>query len=74
MNTAILYARTGITMFIALYTTRLVLNALGVDDFGIFGIVGMAISMLGFLGSIMATATQRFMSYAQGEGNAEKHI
>jgi len=69
INTGILYARTGITMFISLYTTRLVLNALGADDFGIFGIVGVAITMLGFLGSVMASATQRFMSYAQGEGN-----
>ena len=39
----------GITMFISIYTTRLILNALGATDFGIFNIVGGAIAMLGFL-------------------------
>jgi len=72
MNTGILYAKTGITMFISLYTTRLILNSLGTSDFGIFGIIGTAIAMLGFLGSAMAASTQRFMSYTQGEGNMEK--
>ena len=71
-NTGFLYAKMGITMFISLYTTRLVLNALGASDFGIFNIVGGAIAMLGFLNASMASATQRFMSYAEGEGNKEK--
>jgi O-antigen/teichoic acid export membrane protein len=71
-NTGFLYAKMGITMFISLYTTRLILNALGVSDFGIFNIVGGAIAMLGFLNASMAPATQRFMSYAAGEGNVEK--
>ena len=72
INTCYLYARMGITMFISLYTTRLILNSLGVSDFGIFNIVGGAIGMLGFLNAAMASATQRFMSYAEGEGNNEK--
>lgn len=71
-NTGFLYARMGITMFISLYTTRLILNSLGVTDFGIFNIVGGAIGMLGFLNGAMASATQRFMSYSEGEGNKEK--
>lgn len=71
-NTGYLYAKMGITMFISLYTTRLVLNALGASDFGIFNIVGGAIAMLGFLNAAMAGATQRFMSYAEGEGDKEK--
>jgi O-antigen/teichoic acid export membrane protein len=62
----------GITMFISLYTTRLILNSLGASDFGIFNIVGGAIAMLGFLNAAMASATQRFMSYTEGEGNKEK--
>ncbi len=41
-------------------------------NFGIFNIVGGAISMLGFLNAAMASATQRFMSYSEGEGNKEK--
>lgn len=71
-NTGFLYAKMGITMFISLYTTRLILNSLGTSDFGIFNIVGGAIAMLGFLNAAMASATQRFMSYSEGEGNKEK--
>lgn len=71
-NTGILYARMAITVFISLYATRLVLTALGVADFGLFNLVGGVIAMLGFLNSSMAEATQRFMSYAQGEGDLEK--
>lgn len=71
-NTGFLYIKMGITVFISLYTTRLVLNALGASDFGIFGVVGGAITMMGFLNSAMASATQRFMSYSQGEGNKER--
>ena len=71
-NTGILYAKMGITMFISLYTTRLILTSLGAGDFGIFNIVGGAIAMLGFLNTAMAGATQRFMSYAEGAGDKEK--
>lgn len=71
-NTGILYAQMGITVFISLYTTRLVLAALGASDFGLFNVVGGAIAMLTFLNTAMASASQRFMSFAQGEGNNEK--
>lgn len=71
-NTGFLYVKMGITMFISLYTTRLILNALGASDFGIFNIVGGAIAMLGFLNAAMASATQRFMSFAEGEGDKDK--
>ena len=71
-NTGFLYMKMGITVFISLYTTRLILASLGASDFGLFNIVGGAISMLGFLNSTMANATQRFMSYAEGENNIEK--
>lgn len=71
-NTGFLYAKMGITVFISLYTTRLILNSLGASDFGVFNVVGGAIAMLGFLNAAMASATQRFMSYSEGEGNKEK--
>lgn len=73
-NTGWLYAKMGITMFISLYTTRLILSSLGVTDFGIYNIVGGAINMLGFLNASMAGATQRFMSFAQGQGDKNKQI
>lgn len=71
-NTGFLYIKMGITVFISFYTTRLILSSLGASDFGVFNIVGGAITMLGFLNSTMAGATQRFMSYAEGEGNITK--
>lgn len=71
-NTGILYIRMAITMFISLYSTRLILAALGEEDFGIFTLVGGTISMLTFLNVAMAGATQRFMSYAEGEGDLQK--
>ncbi|SHJ61213.1 Na+-driven multidrug efflux pump [Pseudozobellia thermophila] len=67
-----MYAKMGITMFISLYVTRLVLNALGASDFGIFNVVGGAIAMLGFLHAAMSSATQRFMSFYEGQGDKEK--
>lgn len=71
-NTGFLFVRMGVTVFVSLYATRLVLEALGASDFGIYNVVGGAIGMLGFLNYTMANATQRFMSYAEGEGNLEK--
>jgi len=71
-NTGILYARMVITVFISLYSTRLILAALGVVDFGIFNVVAGAISMLTFLNTAMASATQRFMSFSQGSGDPDR--
>lgn len=71
-NTGFLYVKMGITILVSLYTLRILLASLGAADYGIFTIVGGAIMMLGFLNSTMANATQRFMSYAEGEGNLEK--
>ena len=71
-NTGYLYIKMIITMFVSLYSTSLILASLGASDFGLFNVVGGAIAMLGFLNSTMANATQRFMSYAEGEGLLEK--
>lgn len=71
-NTGFLYVQMGITVLMSLYTTRLVLAALGAADFGIFNVVGGAVAMLTFLNSAMAAASQRFMSYTTGEGNLTK--
>ena len=71
-NTSYLYFKMVVTMFISLWTTRLILNSLGASDFGIFAVVGGAISMLGFINNSMAGATQRFMNYVEGQGNTER--
>ena len=67
-NTGILYIRMAITVFISLYSTRLILGALGAEDFGIFNLVAGTIAMLTFLNTAMAAATQRFISHAEGAG------
>ncbi|WP_320113700.1 MATE family efflux transporter [Draconibacterium orientale] len=72
VNTGILYARMGITIFITLFVTRIILDSLGAEDFGIFNLIAGAIAMLTFLNTAMAGASQRFMSYAQGEGDIKK--
>lgn len=70
-NTGYLYAKLGITMFISLLITRLILNSLGASDYGIFNIIGGIIAMLGFLNAAMAGATQRYMNYCEGNGEKE---
>src|SRR6218665_3148864 len=71
-NTGILYIRMLVTMFISLYTTRIILSALGIADFGIFNLVAGALAMLTFLNNAMAGASQRFISYAEGAGDIGK--
>ena len=53
-NSRYLYFSMGLSMFVSLYSTRLILNALGSSDFGIFCIIGGAIGMLGFLNAAMS--------------------
>ncbi len=71
-NTGFLYAKMGFTMFLSLLTMRIVLNALGVNDFGIYSVIGGAIGFLGFLDLSMTIVTQRFISYNEGAGDCYK--
>ena len=59
-------------MGITLYSTRLVLSALGSVDYGIFNLIAGIILMLSFLNTAMATSTQRYFSFHQGRNDAEK--
>ena len=68
-NAFMLYLRMFLTMAIGLYTSRVVLNTLGVEDFGIYGLVGSIVAMVGFLNSSMSGATSRFLTYELGKGN-----
>jgi len=70
-NTVILYLRQLVTVGISLYTVRVVLNTLGVEDFGLYNLVGGIVAMLSFLPSAMASATQRYFSYALGQEDRE---
>lgn len=71
-NTIMLYIRMILTMLISLYTSRVVLKTLGVEDFGIYNVVGGIIVMFGFLNSAMTNATQRYLSYELGKGDYKK--
>lgn len=66
MNTGIQYGRILITVGLSLFTTRIVLDALGAIDYGIFNLIAGIIVMLAFLKNAMATSTQRFLSFYQG--------
>lgn len=67
-NTLLLYLRMLLLMAVSLYTSRVVLEVLGVTDYGIYNVVGGIVSMLGFLNSSMSNAVQRFLSYEIGKG------
>ncbi len=67
-NTAFMYGRMIVLMLISLYTSRVVLRELGVDDFGIYNVVGSVVAMFGAMRSLFATSTQRFMNYEMGKG------
>ena len=71
-NTLFLYIRMLLMMVVSLYTSRVVLEVLGVTDFGIYNVVGGIVSMLGFLNSSMSNAVQRFLSYEIGKGDDGK--
>ena len=68
-NTLFLYIRMLFIMAINLYISRVVLNALGVEDFGIYNVVGGVVLMFSFLNGAMAAGTQRFLSYELGAEN-----
>lgn len=69
-NTLFLYTRTIVSLVLGVFTTRILLQALGESDFGLYNVVGGAISMAGFLSASMSSATQRFLSYAEGKGES----
>jgi O-antigen/teichoic acid export membrane protein len=65
-NTAMLYFRMLITMCVTLYTSRVILNTLGVEDFGIYNVVGGIVIMFTFLNSAMGASTSRFLIFELG--------
>ena len=60
-NTVALYIRMLFTTIVSLYTSRVVLQALGVEDFGLYGLVGGVVAMLGFINTALSGATSRFI-------------
>ncbi len=72
-NTIFLYFRSGIILLINLFTVRVVINTLGVDDYGIYSLVGGIVTMFSIIGTTLSSATQRFIMYAIGK-NDKKNL
>lgn len=71
-NTLMLYFRMLIIMVVSLYTSRIVLQVLGVEDFGIYNVVGGIVAMMGLLNSAMASSIQRYFSFELGKNDIKQ--
>ncbi len=71
-NTVALYLRQIIIILITLYSMRVILNELGLENYGIYSVVAGFVTLLAFLPGSMASATQRFFSFALGENDSSK--
>lgn len=68
-NTLLLYFRMLFMMAVSLYTCRVVLNTLGVENYGIYNVVCGVVAMFGFINGSMLSATQRYITFALGKGD-----
>lgn len=71
-NTMYLYLRLLITMVVSLYTARVVIQTLGITDYGIYGLVGSIVGFMGFINAALATSSSRFLTHALGEGDSKR--
>jgi len=72
-NTLFLYGRMIFGMLVALYTSRVILNALGVEDFGIYNVVGGFVAMFSLISSALTSSVSRFITFELG-GNNQKGL
>ena len=70
-NTLYLYIRMGISILVNVFTTNILLKALGASDYGLYNVVGGAVAMLNFVSASMSSVTQRFLNYAEGVGDRD---
>lgn len=73
-NTIFLYLRMLIVTLVSIYTVRIVLNALGQEDYGIYNLIGGIVGFLGFITSTLTSATQRFLSFELGKADKDNHF
>lgn len=71
-NTLILYIRMVFMMLLSLYTSRVILKVLGIEDYGIYEVVGGFVSMFSILSSSLSTAISRFITFELGRGESGK--
>lgn len=70
-NTLMLYVRMLFGMLISLYTSRVVLQALGVEDYGIYNVVGGVVAMFSMVSSSLSSSVSRFLTFELGKGDME---
>ena len=68
-NTILLYIRMFVTMCVSFYTSRVILQVLGVDDFGLYNIVGGIVVLFSILNGALSSSTQRFLNYEIGKNH-----
>ena len=73
-NTLLLYVRMLFMMAVSLYTSRVILHTLGVEDFGIYNVVGGVVSMFSVISGSLSAAISRFITYELGKGDKDKLI
>lgn len=71
-NTILMYFRLGISIIVNFITTKVIFNILGVENYGLYGVVAGIIVLFSFISSALASSSQRFYSYELGRGNFEK--
>lgn len=71
-NTAMLYFRMLFTMAVTLYTSRIILNTLGVEDYGIYNVIGGFVSMFAVLSGSLSTSISRYLTFELGKNNLDK--
>lgn len=71
-NTLFLYFRTLIILVVSLYTSRVILNALGVEDYGIYNVVGGVVAMFSVISGALSSAISRFITFELGKGKSDK--
>lgn len=71
-NTLLLYIRMLFGMLVSLYTSRVILNTLGVEDYGIYNVVGGVVAMFSIISNSLSVAVSRFLTFELGTGNRNK--
>lgn len=71
-NTLFLYIRTLFVLLVSLYMSRIILQVLGVSDYGIYQVIGGLVAMFGVLSTALSAAISRFITFEIGSGNREK--
>ena len=71
-NTIYLYFRSFLMMAISLYSSRVILQALGIEDYGLYGAIGSIVAMFTMINGVLAAGTSRFLTFELGKGDKER--